>query len=359
MKEFEDIPHSGGKITISSNGQVKYENSNQIPLSLHEIAVSFNGFILGRVDFVSNRTPYPSISVIMASDREGFFGYSCEKCKKYFRAFRPCNITICPYCLYATDSLNFLTENQKKYMELYVGKVLESLKTEKEICIDLDELISQLENNLLKLNSYDERQQRIIVCKECKIRFDIIGVYASCPNCGIRNNMDHFIDCVNRIREKINNSNLDLDGALKQVIDDYSGMGSDIKFILTKNIALCKSNRKEAAKIDFQKISETNSVLIKLYGLRLFSNDAAVEKFLILMFQKRHVLVHKGGIIDQKYLDKTQDTSVRLNQKITVSLDELNKFMDLLVAHSQFFFEEFSSLLSDYLEKTKKLDAHD
>jgi hypothetical protein len=40
MKEFEEIPHSGGKVTFS-NGQSKWENSNPFPMVLYEIAVSF------------------------------------------------------------------------------------------------------------------------------------------------------------------------------------------------------------------------------------------------------------------------------------------------------------------------------
>jgi len=37
------------------------------------------------------------------------------------------------------------------------------------------------------------------------------------------------------------------------------------------------------------------------------------KTFLNRMFNRRHVLIHNGGRIDQEYLDNIGDTTVRLN----------------------------------------------
>src|SRR5579872_7204911 len=262
LKEFEEIPHSGGKVTFS-NGQSKYENSNPFPMVLYEIAVSFNGMVLARGDFGRNPIPEPSITVMIASDKEGYFGFSCPRCEKYFRSnhYTPKTIA-CPYCLYIDNALRFLTKNQRQYIELYIKNSVEHFYTGKEICVDFDALVSQLENNVIKLHSYEERQQSLIECKSCRIKFDIIGVYASCPGCGSRNNFSQFSQEINNIKEQVKKSEINENIALNRVIECYAGLGSDIKYILEKNIPLCAQSKKEVRHIDFQRIVETNLLLI-------------------------------------------------------------------------------------------------
>lgn len=51
--------------------------------------------------------PQPSIQVMIASDKEGLFGYSCPRCAKYFRASDcPSDRLICPYCLHINNALS-------------------------------------------------------------------------------------------------------------------------------------------------------------------------------------------------------------------------------------------------------------
>lgn len=114
IKEFEDIPHSGGKITFH-NGQHRYEMRNPYPLKIYELIFSLNGCLLGRSNLKdSAQDPSPSVALMIMSDKEGFFGFSCPKCNKYFRSNLPYEETFCTYCLYFGNSLEFLTDNQKR-----------------------------------------------------------------------------------------------------------------------------------------------------------------------------------------------------------------------------------------------------
>ena len=40
--------------------------------------------------------------------------------------------------------------------------------------------------------------------------------------------------------------------------------------------------------------------------------------FLKVMFQKRHLLEHNNGMVDQKYIDNSNDTSYSVGQRIVV-----------------------------------------
>ena len=62
------------------------------------------------------------------------------------------------------------------------------------------------------------------------------------------------------------------------------------------------------------------------------------------MFNRRHVLTHSAGRVDQEYLDKSGDTSVRLNQKITVKKKEIQRLIPLLRKCAENLFKGFESI---------------
>ncbi len=346
MKEFEEIAHTGGKVTFD-NGQIKFEHRNPFPVVMYDILVSMNGIILGRGTFGREPEPQPSIQVMMGSDKEGFFGYHCPRCENYFRGTHlPSNI-ICPYCLYINNALNFLTKNQIKYIELFYNKFIEALENNKQVIIDLDELIANLDNNIIKLSAYEERMQSILECNICKIKIDYIGMYAGCPGCGRRNNLENFLKEIKNIKE----NNTDSNKSLSNAIEVYCGLGSNIKLILENNIPFSNPQMKNFNKIDFQKIIDTNDLFIKLFGIRLFTNEIDNQEFIKLMFQRRHIIAHQGGIADKKYLEKTNDPSARLNQKITLTSDDLIKFLDVLSDNTKKFISELEIIITDYINK--------
>lgn len=353
MEEFEDIRHTGGKITFS-NGQATYVHTNPFHVVLYDIAVSFNGIVLCRGDLMApQNNPQPSVQVMIASDKEGFFGYTCPRCSKYFRASHgTAKRLICPYCLQISDALTFLTQSQKQYIKLYFEKSIEHFRTGKELSIDLDEIVSQLDNNIINLHKYEERQQRIISCEKCKLKFDVIGTYASCPKCGKRNGFLVFAGQIQELKQDIDQrNNTDFNHVLNRSIEYYVGLGSDLHNILKQIVPLCKKNQKIINKIDFQKIIDTNQILQNLYGLKLYPDNQETTSFLNLMFQRRHLIAHKGSIVDEKYLERTNDTTVRLGQKISIKKEDVLSLLQSLETYTKEFFDEVDTLISDYIEK--------
>jgi hypothetical protein len=45
------------------------------------------------------------------------------------------------------------------------------------------------------------------------------------------------------------------------------------------------------------------------------------------MIQKRHILMHNGGLVDQEYLDLGGDTQVRLDERISIRSHEAKHFI--------------------------------
>jgi len=47
-------------------------------------------------------------------------------------------------------------------------------------------------------------------------------------------------------------------------------------------------------------------------------------------FQRRHVLAHRNGFIDQVYLDRSADTTYRVGQRLVVRTTDIEDFAHLL-----------------------------
>jgi hypothetical protein len=54
--------------------------------------------------------------------------------------------------------------------------------------------------------------------------------------------------------------------------------------------------------------------------------------FIRKMIQKRHILTHSGGIVDQNYIDLSGDSQVRLGERIDVRSHEAKRFIECVQA---------------------------
>jgi len=45
------------------------------------------------------------------------------------------------------------------------------------------------------------------------------------------------------------------------------------------------------------------------------------------MVQRRHILIHNGGVVDRDYLELSGDTDVSLDERIQISSKEARRFL--------------------------------
>jgi hypothetical protein len=48
------------------------------------------------------------------------------------------------------------------------------------------------------------------------------------------------------------------------------------------------------------------------------------------MVQKRHILIHNGGVVDEEYLRLAGDTTVRLDERIRIKSNEAKRLLTLV-----------------------------
>lgn len=192
MEEFQEIELSGGRIEFKKGREggvsIGYRGANPWPTSMFQVCVSFDGKILGTVPFggIGQVIPYPKPSLLawVISDRHGMFGRRCPNCQSYFRTNVCPGDRFCPYCGHSGESEHFLTNNQLKYIEKFCNSFIEAHDGDSDVILDLDGLAKELPENRPQWLYSEETQQNSYHCAYCKTKYDILGEYGLCPQCG-------------------------------------------------------------------------------------------------------------------------------------------------------------------------------
>ena len=101
-----------------------------------------------------------------------------------------------------------------------------------------------------------------------------------------------------------------------------------------QKFAACKYEEisgKPARVNDFQIVDKGSSLFEQETGKK-YSDWLTTSEldFMIIMFQKRHLLEHNNGMVDQKYIDKSGDTSYKIGQRIIVKEKDAYTLLDII-----------------------------
>jgi hypothetical protein len=84
---------------------------------------------------------------------------------------------------------------------------------------------------------------------------------------------------------------------------------------------------------DFQILDKGSELFENLTG-KTYSDWVTTDqlKFMTCMFQRRHLLEHNNGLVDQKYLDHTNDFGYKIGERIVVRVDDVRKLHTIALA---------------------------
>jgi hypothetical protein len=115
--------------------------------------------------------------------------------------------------------------------------------------------------------------------------------------------------------------------ALENLVSAFDGFGREV----CKVAAPRASNPDEAKDVRFQNLVGALSRVQKLFGVDLSSFVLPDDwTFVCRCFQKRHLLAHKLGIVDNEYIQATRDGSAIVGRKISVTPPEVKRLGILL-----------------------------
>jgi hypothetical protein len=276
-------------------------------------------------------------SIPITADEDGYLGRECpqDECLGYFKITpgtgiqgpSPCH---CPYCGHSGDSKTFFTQEQIDYARSVVirqvsdaiHKDLKTLefdhKPRGSFGIGISMKVTQSQRRPIQY--YREKElETHVVCNQCSLRYAIYGVFGWCPDCGAHNSLQILAKNLELSRKELalaESAEKELadhlvGDALKNVVSAFDGFGRE-------------TTSTKGLEVHFQNLPGGRRNVLEKFGFD-FGDAITSEQwnFVCRVFQKRHLLAHKMGVIDDEYVQKANDAGAIAGRKAQVSRDEV------------------------------------
>lgn len=175
--------------------------------------------------------------------------------------------------------------------------------------------------------------QQKFVCEACGCKYASIGAAFFCPACGHNSVTTVFEQALEAVRRSIEmipslketiTENFGVDAAqntTRQITE--TGLGKLVSsfqcFTEQKFATLPNSSSFKLRKNLFQNLNESTKLWRDATGKGYEDTLSPAEMSeLTKLFQQRHLLAHRDGIVDQEYIDKSGDTSYSVGQRLVI-----------------------------------------
>ncbi len=277
------------------------------------------------------------VSVPIKADEESYLGRECpnEECLGYFKITpgtgvkgpAPC---YCPYCGHCGEANTFFTQEQIEYAKsVALRKITDAIHADLK-SLEFDHKPSGAfgigismkvqRSSPHPIRYYREKQlETEVVCDHCTLRFAIYGVFGWCPDCGTHNSFQILSKNIELARKELalaETADSELadylvGDALENLVAAFDGFGRKI----------CSE---KSADIHFQNLSGARRRVQDAFGFDFAGSIPAEEwERACRVFQKRHLLAHKMGVVDADYIQKANDPKAVFGRKIAVSREEV------------------------------------
>jgi len=304
------------------------------------------------------------IEVKMPTDEFGYTGRECpnDTCKGYFKiifgtGLKGVTDCHCPYCGHTADQSQFHTPDQIEYAHSVVTrKVFDAVEKDfKSMEFDIKPkgpfgigISMKVQSSPPHpLHHYREKDlETHIECPNCTLKYAVYGVFAFCADCGQHNSLQILSDNL-RVIEKMLDMALKstdkiasklVENALEDCVSSFDGFGRE----LCKIHAEKSSNSSRAEDMSFQNLGGAKQNLINLFDFTISDGLSDDEwKTAVRCFQKRHLINHKMGVVDNEYIQKTGDTTSIVGRKIIITEEEVRELIDIVEKIAQYTSEQF------------------
>lgn len=300
-----------------------------------------------------------TVAVSIATDENGYMGRECpvQECLGYFKITPgtglkgkglPCH---CPYCGHTQGHDHFHTREQIEYAKSVAFQQFSDRLTNELKKLEFDHKprgmfgigISVKVNpgQSPPIHHYRERQlETEVVCSSCTLRYAVYGVFAFCPDCGQHNSLqilDANLVIVGKLLDLAEAADRELahklvENALEDCVSAFDGFGRELCRVYVAQNPTARLDR-----WTFQSLDAVRSNIQDLAGADLSALVPSSDwNAAVIGFQKRHLVAHKMGVVDQAYITKTGDTRYAVGRKVDISATEvrdLTRIIKVLADH--------------------------
>ena len=277
------------------------------------------------------------IKVPIRPDKDGYIGRECpeRKCRHYFKiapgtGVEHPSLCHCPYCGHSGDPQSFETKQQADYAKSVAAKqisdaIYRELKSHEfavrprgPFGIGLSLKVTQ--KSTIQIRWYREKNlETEIVCDQCGLRYAIYGVFGWCPDCGVHNSLQILGKNLELAKKKLalaesvekELAETIVADALAGIVSGFDGFGRQ----------LCSDGDNRAS---FQNLEGGRKRVRQQFGFDMA--DAVTEEEWSTAcrgFQKRHLVAHLMGVVDQEYVRRACDSAAVVGRKVALSSNEV------------------------------------
>lgn len=276
-----------------------------------------------------------NFSIELKPDTEGYTGRECPTCEKYFKIKFGTGLPgavecHCPYCNHIGHQKEFFTKQQLEYAKsVAINKVsgnLLGMMKKMERKPNRNQFISigiTVKGSPTPITHYSESElEEKITCDSCTLQYAIYGVFGYCPDCGIHNSkqmIDANFELISKMLELASTADKAIadkliENAIEDAISAFDGFGRELCSGLIKGIS-------------FQNIEAAKTKLLE-QGIDIAGGiNYGDWGFVKEQFQKRHLLAHKMGVIDEEFQRKTNVHESLVGRKVTITKDEVEQLI--------------------------------
>lgn len=264
----------------------------------------------------------------------------------------------CPLCghngsadqFWTTEQLEFAKEQTFKHIESTLNKAFTdgakefNRKKPKSgfLTMKMHFKGSVTNSYILPIPAKKELEQKL-TCSKCGSRYSVLGSAFFCPCCGYNSVIETFDNSVRKIESKIKNINI-IRNAVTEISPDEaettvrslieSGLSDGVVAFQRYCELTHKNNIEQDKKIKFnafQNLEIGADYWNELIG-ESYNNWITASEYMDLkvLFQKRHLLAHCEGIVDDKYISKSGDLNYKPGQRIVVKESDVLRLVGLI-----------------------------
>ncbi|MEX2577548.1 MAG: hypothetical protein WD342_00710 [Verrucomicrobiales bacterium] len=182
-----------------------------------------------------------------------------------------------------------------------------------------------------------------VACEDCGARFAVIGAAFFCPCCGDNSADRMFDDALKKVLIKIDS----LPG-LRSVVEETQG--KDASALLSRSLVesglgecvgafqrFCEQVYERISPVEkirrnvFQRLGDASNLWRDKLG-EGYENWLTADELreLKIFYQRRHLLAHQEGIVDEDYARKSGDTTYAVGQRLVVAEADVTRMVELM-----------------------------
>jgi DNA-directed RNA polymerase subunit RPC12/RpoP len=306
-----------------------------------------------------------NFTIIIEPDSNGFIDQCCPKCKQLFKVnlddykskIRLSGEEYCTYCGEKDSPNHFYTDYQQEKIEEQVDSFVNVFALAK-----INNLLSSFADSCPKDGpiriTYKPQQipnfehfpiestkpfEQEVACPYCGTKFSAFGNVYFCPSCGkqiptkiFKEEMLFIKDSVGKIDSLFSSTNNpELITNLKNffIEESLGNVVGDFQYIAFAKYTEIKGPEDPLlSPLFFQNLDKGDKCFKDLTG-EGFSDliSKADYDFLKIEFQKRHCLTHRVGIVDDKYLERSSDSTATEGTRLQIQQEEVLKLCNCIL----------------------------